>query len=542
MFHYLHCYMPETWDAQVREGLVNENGGIRFSQSIDIPEPSKFNNLAKKDGKLYSIVKELRCPFYIDRLQGGCFFEGYDYDMELIAEYRELLGENFWGFQMHEWMSNAVSDIHKLTSNHCPEPWTEQGIRETLLRAFPYAHVFIEAMNEREMAQMGHVTDVEPYLAFMRSLFQKRQDYTGGALIPADSAFLAPQIELSLGAKRLMPEIGKQTHDTRIQIAYTRGMTKAAGVPFGTYYEPWGGEPFSACNYQRDGKNEWNIDNASFPFKTAGGKGGSSRSLQKRMHLYSFVAGAQFMAEEWGMCNTFYDWQDFALTPYGQVKKDFIRFTEKYADIGEMLTPVAVVLPTELPVLNNIRECGGSYLGFPVDAARAARLNTIRKAMFSIFCDSAPMCGTETENLLNYVVPDAVDIVNADYLHAENYTYLVDLTGDPAFSKAHPNCIEPAQVRPMLEKLLPCTVEGDLHFVVNRAPQDGYYLTIFNHSGVERTVEKGEVLLPQAEKTVTVTVKENRPLVQKEGDGTICRNDGKYQITVPAGGWFFGTF
>ena len=58
MFHYLHSYMPETWEAQVKCGLVNENAGIRYSQSIDIPEELKFNNLAAKGGALYELARD----------------------------------------------------------------------------------------------------------------------------------------------------------------------------------------------------------------------------------------------------------------------------------------------------------------------------------------------------------------------------------------------------------------------------------------------------------------------------------------------------
>ena len=125
-FTFFHGYMPKVFEAQINAGLFRENDGIRFCQSIDIDENLKFNNLAKVGGDLYNFVKENNCPLYIDRLQGGCFFEGYDYDMELVNAYREMLGEKFFGFQMHEWMSNFISDTDKLVRGRCPEPWTEE--------------------------------------------------------------------------------------------------------------------------------------------------------------------------------------------------------------------------------------------------------------------------------------------------------------------------------------------------------------------------------------------------------------------------------
>ncbi|MBR2460531.1 MAG: heparinase II/III family protein, partial [Clostridia bacterium] len=40
------------------------------------------------------------------------------------------------------------------------------------------------------------------------------------------------------------------------------------------------------------------------------------------------------------------------------------------------------------------------------------------------------------------------------------------------------------------------------HYLVNKAP-DGYYLSVFNHSGIVRTKEKGDEVLPSATKTAT---------------------------------------
>ena len=65
MFTYFHCYLPETWDAQVKAGLINEHSGIRFCESIDLDEEKKFNNLAKKGGELYNIIKKNNMPFIL---------------------------------------------------------------------------------------------------------------------------------------------------------------------------------------------------------------------------------------------------------------------------------------------------------------------------------------------------------------------------------------------------------------------------------------------------------------------------------------------
>jgi len=71
-------------------------------------------------------------------------------------------------------------------------------------------------------------------------------------------------------------------------------------------------------------------DGSQLPFTIQGSNGGSSRSLQERVHLFAWLAGAEFISEEWGLCNTFYDWQDYELTPYGQVKLDFLRLVRRH--------------------------------------------------------------------------------------------------------------------------------------------------------------------------------------------------------------------
>lgn len=99
MFRFFHGYMPKVWEAQVKAGFIGENDRIRFCQSAMLDGDSKFNKLAAKGGDLYNIIAERKCPFYIDRLQGGSYIDDYEYDEDLLNEYRELLGENFSDFK-----------------------------------------------------------------------------------------------------------------------------------------------------------------------------------------------------------------------------------------------------------------------------------------------------------------------------------------------------------------------------------------------------------------------------------------------------------
>ena len=542
MFSYLHCYLPRTWDAQVRAGLIDENAGIRFCQSIDVAPELQFNTLARLDGPLYALVKSMKGPFYIDRLQGGCYLEEYPYDRALVDAYRSLPGDRFWGFQMHEWLSNYSSDLNKLRSNGCPA-WTSEAITRTILKAYPFNHLFLESMNAEEMVEFGCPKTYEEFLNVGLRLFERRQAHTGGMLLPCDSAYQADPIELERGAKRLMPEIGAQTTDTRIQLAYARGMTRARGLSFGAYYEPWGGRPFSACCYQRDGENEWGIGNgAEFPFSTAGANGGSSRSMQRRMQLYAYMAGAQFMAEEWGMCNTFYDWRGFELTPYGEVKRDFIAFTHRWPDPGEPVVPAAAVLPDSLPVLEIGAFDRDTYLGYPVEGTLREQLLTARKGLSALFCGGGEMRGDEKKSLVNGALPDGIDIVNEGFLKPEKYDLLVDLTGSDALRKKYPGKVcAPEEAAALLDRFMPCAVKGFGTKQFTRAADGAVYALLLNNSGVERSVDAGERLMPEAEETLTVDTKGGQRLTMLEGDARLeDLGGGRYAVSIPAGGWFFG--
>lgn len=537
MFVFFHGYSPDTWDKMLRTGLVSDSDGIRFQESLDLPDELKFNNLAKKGGELYNIIKERSCPFYIDRLQGGCYIENYPYDEALLDEYRTLLGDKFYGFQMHEWLSNYRSDANKKLAELSSDEWTEENIKKTIFEKFPFKNLFLECMTLEEMAAAGKPLTAEVFYNNMTAIYKKRQSL--GELIPCDSAYLAYQFEFSVGTKRIMPEVGAQTPDARLQICYARGMTRREGKHFGIYYEPWGGEPFSACAYF-GAKNEWNMGSADFPFQTYGHNGGSSRSLQKRIFLYAYLSGAQFISEEWGLYNTFLEGTDFELSPYGKVKKEFLDFVRKYGDIGDKLSPIAAVLPEELMVLDT---CTKPYSIFDYES-KSERLASIKNGVAEIFASSTEMLGStrETRSLKNSDLPDAVDLLNRHDGELKKYDYLIDLTFGSDLKDKFSNLIEAKDIPEILKKRLPVYVDGGLHWMVNECKSGGYYLTVFNHSGVVRSVAEGEYTLSEAAKTVTLSFKNESSPALLECDGKLSREDGVYRLTVPAGGFAFIKF
>jgi hypothetical protein len=131
-FTYYHCYVEELWEAYEKSGLNKDRFGIRIPQSIDLPQEKLFNELLKKDGRLYKFIKEKKCPLYVDRLQGGGYIHEYEYDDALIDEYRTMLGERFLGFQMHEWLSNYKNDVGAKLGELSEEDWTEENIKRVI--------------------------------------------------------------------------------------------------------------------------------------------------------------------------------------------------------------------------------------------------------------------------------------------------------------------------------------------------------------------------------------------------------------------------
>ena len=280
MFTYIHCYMPQTFDAYVKKGFFGKNDGVKIHQIISLNDSKKFNMMAAKGSVLHSIIKNLNCFFYVDRLQGGCFYEDYPFDLELISEYQNILGDKFLGFQMHEWMSNFKSDLDRITS--CCADWNQESIEKSILKTYPYPYVYLESQTVAEFSSKNNPQTIEEFLKQSVEMFSKRQKSVNGLILPCDSAYMAPKLEIELGAKTITPEIGAQTANTRIQISYMRGMSRAYGIPFGTYYI---GAPFSACYYKKDNINEWARKAKIFHW-LPGRNGGSSRYCKKTTPIF----------------------------------------------------------------------------------------------------------------------------------------------------------------------------------------------------------------------------------------------------------------
>ncbi len=80
-----------------------------------------------------------------------------------------------------------------------------------------------------------------------------------------------------------------------------------------------------------------------------------------------------------------------------------------------------------------------------------------------------------------------------------------------------------------------------MHWFVNKTA-DGWLLVMFNNSGIERSVEKGEYVLPEGTREVAVRLKNGYNLNVLEGANDIYFENGVYHFGLQPGAWFLAKF
>ncbi len=570
MLTFIHTYTEDSFEGLFRQGLFREGDGLKLMHTNFLPKARGFNEIAKPDGLLYQRIKELHCPFYIDRFQGGVQFPyHYPYDKALLDEYKTLLGDKFLGFQIHEWVSNYVSENSRVLD--AEEQWknahggTLDGMWEHYKEVIheDTMALFTEAWSVEEWSEMKHPETPDAFLSEVHRLWEKRMAETGCPLIPADSFGCAPRLEIANGATLLLPEIGCNIAGTRFQIAYYRGMAKAHDINWGVYYECWGVVEDSidglTLSYALDSSdNEWTEDSLydQNMERTRGHmeNGGSSRSLQERSWVYSYFSGAEYMGEEYGVCNTFRNCRDFELGEYGQVKKKFLDFVTAHPDLGKPYTPVAIVLPAELEIFS-IGESDDTYLGYPlagakekpgfapVDASLSEKIRHARAVMNTLlYGNPVWRVGGDAHSMQNGKYPDLFDVLHGDMTDAiAKYDYIIDLTGDADFAAAHDNIITPEELKAMLPALLPCTFSEEVHAAYNKT-EDGWLVFVANNNGVVRSARTGETALEDARISAEITCAAGITSVEKTaGSASLSHDGGKCFADLGAGQWMILT-
>ena len=564
---FFHVYNEEYFEGLVKNNLINEDTGFKIQHCFAMPKEKKFNRIAAKGGKLYQMIKEGNYPFYVDRIAGGVTYHEYEYDQKLIQSYSELLGDWFLGFQLHESASNRrASDWQRILEKMGSKgPYDAEALKKVLERSYAVTPegTILSALSQDTpefYATLRYAETHTAYLEEIKDMFVRRMADVGGHILPCDSYYMATKMQNELGMKTFMPEVGWQIPWMRQAVALARGIAENAGKTWGTYYETWiyrEDSGYSMPCYNTEPGNEWYLSQELHPddFTSYGENGGSSRLLQRRIYYYSLMSGAHYLAEEWGLNCSYSDMNDFTLSSYGLVKKEFIQATREIGRV-RALVPFAIVLPKDYSVL----ELGSyeedyqleQYMLSPLSAEEKAYYGHIQKILRLIYAREGKAYGNEGHVMTNSRFGDLFDMIYedaGDEIFAR-YACLIDVTKEGTFAAAKAgsglNILtsrDPEELAASLhrleEQVLPCRVDG-LHWLLSEGENGSRYLSIFNNEGNDRNMQTGDRILSEADRRVKVTLKEaaqlkvvkafpERVTVEREDDRT-------WYVTVPAAG------
>lgn len=569
---FFHVYNDDCFKGLEKNGLINKDTGFKIQHCFAVPKERLFNNYAKVGGKLHSIIKENNIPFYVDRIAGGITYYPYAFDKKLIREYRELLGDDFLGFQMHESASNRRdaewSNLQRFMGSK--GPYDLQTMKERMVRKYArtpdgdalYAtsHDTLEYYSNRTYAET-----IAEYIEEVREMFQRRLDETDGNILPVDSYYLFTKLQDEMGMRTFMPEVGSQISRERQQVALARGVAKSSGKKWGTYYEcwrvihdeDWNELGFCMPCFNLDPINEWYLTQETHhdDFTTHGANGGSSRLMQERLYYHSLMSGADYFSEEWGLNCSYDDMQEWSLSAYGKTKKTFIDSALDLQGVKATI-PFAIVLPKDyycLEILNPVRAKtygvrNGVFMRTPLTPAELEYYTHIEDVLTLFFERDGKAYGNEGHTITNSRFGDVVDIIYEDAPDSvlSSYACLIDATkaGNFAAKRAGSNLnileskdIEKLtrQLDALIAKTMPVWVDG-LHWLVSTDEKGRRFLSIFNNEGNMRTSEFGDVIDPEATKTVTISAREKlnlRVYKPSREEAQITRLNGKqFSITL----------
>lgn len=570
---FFHVYNEDCYKSLEKNNLLNADSGFKIQHCFAVPKERLFNNYAAVGSQLHSLIKENNIPFYVDRITGGITYYPYQFDKKLIAEYKNLLGDWFLGFQMHESASNRRQEwAAMIKAMGSKGPYDAAELRRKLLSDYavtPDGEYLVGLSHDTAeyYAPRTYAETVADFEAEVKEMFQRRLNDTDNNVLPCDSYYLFSKLQNELGMRTFMPEVGCQIPMMRIAIALARATAKASNKTWGTYYECWRAMPDGSYGmpcFNLHPINEWYLSQETHPddFTSFGPNGGSSRLLQNRIYYHTLMSGADYFSEEWGLNCSYTDMQDFTLSEYGQVKKDFIHTAATLRGI-KAVVPFAIVLPkdymcVELPDIWDLptykyREHRDVYMLNQLNAQDKAYYGHIEDVLKMIFARVAEQTDSEAHVLTNSRLGDQFDIIYEDAGDAvfSQYEYLIDATKAGTFlnsaagkqykvlDSSDLDALE-QQLRQLTEKVMPCYVDG-LHWLVSVDEKGQRYLTIFNNEGNERFLDRGNVIDHKMDRWVNVSFKEvpQLKIVVASDDKVAIQNlqGNTCQVFVPATGF-----
>lgn len=570
---FFHVYNEECFKGWEKNGMINRDSGFKLQNVFSVPLERQFNNIAKIGGDFHSLIKEGKFPMYVDRIAGGITYYKCEYDKNLIKEYADLLGDEFLGFQLHESASNRRGGdwpgILRVMGHKGPYDLEELKRKKLCYKigADDQTMYWFSQGTPEEYARLRYAESAEEFVEEMKDLFKLRLKQTDGHLLMVDSCYLMPRIELELGMSHFMPEIGNQGPNLiNIVLPFIRGIAGNAGKKWGIYYECWdatqrenGTWECTMPVFNDDPINEWYLtqENHGDDFTTHGPNGGSSRLVQNRIYYFALMSGTDYISEEWGLNCSFSDMKEFTLSPYGEVKKDFINTALNLRGI-KPVTPFAIVLPKDYVSLEICSETQRAlpikethrYLNGTITEDQYRRFSHIEDLFYLTLGRGDKTYGNESNAVMNSRHGNVFDIIYEDAPQEvfDKYTYLIDANVDGTFANEHASSgmkilesgdLEKldAQLRTLIPETMPASV-SDLCWLVSTDENGKQYLSIFNNEGNTRTREHGDVIDHAADRVVEVKLKNPTELkVVKEGNGScdIERIDETtYKIMVPA--------
>ena len=574
---FFHVYNDHHIKGLVKNGLVNKDTGFKLQSTRNVPPELKFNQFAAKGTKFYEMIKEGKIPFYVDRIAGGGTYHYYDFDRELIQEYKNVLGEWFLGFQLHESGSNRrlaewPRMIKAMGGSKGPYDLEElkKNMKSHVFNKFGLVLYRFSQDTPEYYCNKVYAETYQEFIEEMKELFTRRLADTDNNILPCDSYYLATKLQNDLGMETFMPEVGCQIPLMRVAVALARGMANVNDKKWGAYYECWReikGVGYCMPCFNNENMNEWYVtqdQHGTDDFSTCGPNGGSSRLLQDRIYHHALMSGADLFSEEWGLNCSYTDMQEFTLSHYGIVKKEFINRALEMGTIKAKI-PFAIVLPNkysciELPDIFtdwNLGEHKNTYLASPLNSEEIEYFGHIEDVLKLFFARTKEIYGNEGHVLTNSLFGDLFDIVYEDTADEKlaGYEYLIDASKEGSFKKAKANTslkiIESADidalantVNALTKEIMPCFVNG-LPWIVSYDEKGNDYLTIFNNEGNERDIKEGDIIHHEADKVVEISFKENTNLsvFHSLGDVKVEKIDDKnYKVFVPATGFVIFKF
>ncbi|MHC4675903.1 MAG: hypothetical protein ACYTBZ_25720, partial [Planctomycetota bacterium] len=450
----------------------------------------------------------------------------------------------FLGFQVHEWGNSSIYDYQRICKLMLDKnlPFDHEHFVVYEGRTVPpYFSCGNYRTYQKLFEPLNTLKDIRDYHeGYFRQIIKR----TSGQVMAVNGYIQLYHTALRLGAKNVMAEIGNQVPLTAMQIACVRGAARQFGKPFGVYYEPWGGKPFGcpcALGYSPWFGDKKNPDGQDGVHRIRPGLG-SSRSLHRRLLYFAWLSGAGYWAEEWGAENYFSNWEDYPLTEYGRVVKDFLGISSRYSR-PEPVVPAVMVMPPGAGGIDVRYLFGEREQLYGLIAADEFHVR-LRQFAEDVFAARPRRSGADDFNLTPSPWIGCFDVVSADApanLLAQ-YGLVIYFDQERAEKSSVPiervffyegNKQDSERCIHAVSKLLPVHVEGEVGCVQARA--DGKYLVgIFNNQGITKT-EGCETADKEAIRKAIIHI----PASQVEylvGKEYVTHNNGELiEMRLPAG-------